>query len=83
MEMNLQNLFSKVLLVYARPAQQVARLTARDGITRASALKILASQMPIDEKLPGADYVIDNGGIEAETRRQVKELWPKLQQQVH
>lgn len=82
LEMNLQDLFAKVLLVYARPAQQVARLTARDGITRAAALKILASQMPIDEKLARADYVIDNGGTEAETRLQVKTLWHKLQQQV-
>ncbi len=60
MEMNLQTLFTKVLLVYAGPAQQVARLKARDGISNTTALKILASQLPIDEKVSRADYVIDN-----------------------
>jgi len=82
MEMNLQTLFTKVLLVYASPDQQVARLRARDGISKTAALKMIASQLPIDEKLTRADYVIDNGGTEAETRLQVKELWHKLQQQI-
>jgi len=82
MEMDLEHMFSKVLLVYARPAQQVARLTARDGITRAAAMKILTSQMPIDKKVPRADFIIDNGGTEAETRIQVKALWEKLQRQL-
>ena len=81
LEMNLQSLFTKVLLVYASPAQQVARLTARDGISKTAALKILAAQLPIDEKVTRADYVIDNGGTEAETRRQVEKLWRELQGQ--
>lgn len=80
MEMNLQDLFSKVLLVYTRPDQQVARLRARDSVSKATALKILASQLPIDEKVVRADYVIDNGGTKAETRLQVQALWQKLQQ---
>jgi len=80
MEMNLQTLFSKVLLVYASPDQQVARLRARDGISKSAALKMLASQLPIDEKVTRADYVIDNGGTETETRLQVKALWHKLLQ---
>ena len=82
MEMNLQTLFTKVLLVYASPDQQVTRLRARDGISNTAALKMLASQLPIDEKLTRADYVIDNGGTEAETKLQVKALWHKLQQQI-
>lgn len=79
LEMNLQTLFTKVLLVYANPAQQIARLTARDGISKTAARKILAAQLPIDEKVKLVDYVIDNGGTEAETRHQVNELWLKLQ----
>jgi len=82
MEMNQQTLFTKVLLVYASPDQQVARLRARDGISKTAALKILASQLPIDEKLTHADYVIDNGGTEAETKLQVKALWKALQKQI-
>jgi len=79
LEMNRQTLFTKVLLVYASPAQQIARLTTRDGISETAARKILAAQLPIDEKVKLADYVIDNSGTEAETRHQVHELWLKLQ----
>ena len=76
-ENNLQGLFSKTVLVYARPDTQVARLVAR-GVPRARAEGMLASQMPIDAKKPLADYVIDNDGSRAETRRQVEEVWANL-----
>jgi len=81
MELNLQSLFDKVLVVYAPPARQVARLAARDGISPDAAAKILASQLPIDEKVARADYVIDNGGPLEKTRPQVEAVWKKLQQQ--
>lgn len=76
-ENNLQGLFSKTVLVYARPETQVARLVAR-GVPRARADGMLASQMPIDAKKPLADFVIDNDGSRAETRRQVEEVWANL-----
>lgn len=76
-ENDLQGLFSKTVLVYARPETQVARLVAR-GVPRARAEGMLASQMPIDAKKPLADFVIDNDGSRAETRRQVEEVWANL-----
>ena len=77
--LNLQSMFDQVLVVYVKPAQQVARLAARDGISETAAANMLASQLPIDEKVAAADYVIDNGGTLEETRQQVKILWKKLQ----
>ncbi len=50
----------------------------RDGITREQAENILRAQMPIDEKVGYADFVITNEGNIEDTRRQVKELWEKL-----
>ena len=82
MELNLQSLFSKVLVVYVTPAQQVSRLMARDGISTDEAANILKSQLPIDEKSARADYVIDNGGTLEKTRQQVDALWVKLQKEV-
>ena len=76
-ENDLQGLFSKTVLVYARPETQVARLVAR-GVPRPRAEGMLASQMPIDAKKPLADFVIDNDGSRAETRRQVEEVWANL-----
>lgn len=77
-ELNLQAMFDKVLVVYVSPDQQVERLAARDGISRDAAANIIKSQLPIDEKVEPADYVIDNGGALEKTRRQVEELWAKL-----
>ena len=83
MELNLQSMFDKVLVVYITPDQQIERLVARDGITAEAAAKILESQLPIDEKLGPADYVIDNAGTLEETRRQVEALWQQLRQLVN
>ena len=78
-ELNLQSLFDRVLVVYISPGRQVERLAERDGISRDEAANILKSQLPIDEKVGLADYVIDNGGTPEKTRRQVEEVWEKLQ----
>ena len=77
-ELNLQAMFDRVLVVYVSPEQQVERLAARDGISRDVAANILNSQLPIDEKVGQADYIIDNGGPLEKTRRQVEALWDKL-----
>ncbi|HKW59618.1 MAG TPA: dephospho-CoA kinase [Candidatus Dormibacteraeota bacterium] len=76
-ENNLQGLFSGVVLVYAPAAVQLERLLAR-GVPRDRAEAIIAAQMPIDEKRPLADYVIDNSGSHDETGRQVEEVWTRV-----
>ena len=79
-EANLQSLFHKILLVYLPPGKQIQRLMERDGISRERAERILAAQLPIDEKRAYADYLIDNSGDPADTERQVREVWEKLKQ---
>ncbi len=78
-ELNLQSMFDQVLVVFVTPAQQVARLVARDGISATAAANILESQLPIDAKVALADHVIDNGGTLEATRQQVESIWKKLQ----
>jgi dephospho-CoA kinase len=79
-EVNAQHLFHKVLLVYVPRRTQMERLVKRDSITSQEAARILDAQMPIDEKLPLADYVIHNDGSLEETRKQAEELWNTLNQ---
>jgi len=78
-ELNLQSMFDQVLVVVVTPAQQVERLIARDGISASAAASILESQLPIDEKVGQAHYVVDNGGTLEATRQQVETIWKKLQ----
>lgn len=68
-----------VLLVYIPPEEQIRRMMARNGYSRDEAKSRLASQMPIDAKLPEADIIIRNEGSQEETRRAVDGLWEELQ----
>lgn len=77
-EINLQYLFHKLLVVYTPQEMQVQRLATRDKITEAEALNILQSQLSIEEKAGYADYVINNDGSLEETREQVEKLWEEL-----
>lgn len=77
-ELNLQYIFHKLLVVHVPQEVQIARLAERDGISREEALTIIRSQLPIDEKVGYADYVIDNGKDLAETERQVEALFQDL-----
>ena len=80
-ELDLQYRFHKVLLVYAPRKMQIERLMERDGMNREAAENILKAQLPIDEKLGYADYVIHNEGTLEETRRQVEAVWEKLKKE--
>jgi len=79
-EQNLQYLFHKLLVVYVPEERQLQRLMNRDGISREEAAGLLKAQLPIEEKVGYADFVIHNEGSLEETRRQVDELWETLRQ---
>ncbi len=80
-EMNLHEKFDKILLVYASPQIQIQRLMQRDRISREAAESILKAQLPIDQKIRGAHFVIHNEGSLAETRQQVEEVWQQLKEE--
>jgi len=80
-ELNLQFLFDKLLVVSVSPDTQAKRLAARDGITVSEAEHIMKSQLPIDEKAGYADFVINNEGSVEETREKVRTVWHALQKE--
>ena len=63
-----------VVVVSCRPEQQLERLLGRGGLTREEAQARIDSQMPIEEKVRFADFVIDNSGDRGRTRDRVREL---------
>jgi dephospho-CoA kinase len=64
----------RILTVVVDPALQQARLVGRDGLDAAQIAARLAAQWPQAEKVVQADFVIDNSGPLAATRRQVAAL---------
>ncbi len=67
-----------VVLVFVPEHLQMLRLIRRDGLSPQEATMRMRNQMPLEEKLFYADFVIDNSGTLSETRHQVEEVWNLL-----
>jgi dephospho-CoA kinase len=70
--------FAKIVVAWCRPEQQVERLMAKTGLSRAEAEQRIASQMPAEEKRRRADYLIDCSGSLEHTRTQVELVYAEL-----
>jgi dephospho-CoA kinase len=77
-EIRLQTMFEKIILVYAPDEQQLQRLVERDGFSHDDAMKRLKAQMSIEEKLQHADYVVRNTGSLEDTENEVKKIFQEL-----
>ena len=71
-------LYEAVVVTACEPEEQIRRIVERDHVTEAEARQRLAAQMPIEEKVRRADYVIRTDGSHADTDRQVREVHRKL-----
>lgn len=80
-EVGLEHWFETILVVYATPEEQIARLSQRSKITPEEAKRRLSAQMPLEEKRRRADIVIENHGTLSELEKQLQRLWNQLQSQ--
>jgi dephospho-CoA kinase len=71
-------LINDLIVVTADEETQIRRLIERDGFSREAALSRIKSQVPISEKVKYATYVIDNSGTLEGTRKQVEEVWKRI-----
>jgi dephospho-CoA kinase len=70
--------YDRLIVAACPPALQLARLMARDGLTESEAKARIASQMPTDEKVRFADYVIDTSDSLESTREQADAIYREL-----
>jgi len=74
--------FDRMVVVTCNAEQRAERFAARQKIDLESARKEvarrMAAQLPDEEKVRAADYVIDNSGSLDHTCQQVKAVWEKL-----
>ena len=73
-ETNFQPLVDRILVVDCPAETQIERLTQRDHIDRELAQKMLAQQLPNDERVARAHDVINNTNSIAELKSQVEDL---------
>jgi len=78
LEVGLHHEVERVLVVRAKESQQIERLRRRSGLSEELSRKIIGAQMPLEEKLKVADFVIPNEGSLEETRRKAKEVFRTL-----
>lgn len=72
--------FDRIVVVHCEPEIQLARLMARNGLSREAAEARIAAQMPTIEKLRFADYTIDTSVGFDDTCCQVESLFAQLSQ---
>lgn len=79
-EVNLDKTVDKIIVVFTSRDKQIERLIKRDDFDEDHAIKRIASQMPLDEKVKRADFTISNDGSIKETKRQVEEVFRMLKE---
>jgi dephospho-CoA kinase len=70
--------YDKLIVVTCPPAIQRERLRDRSGLTPEQIETRIASQMPMEEKVKVADFVIDNSADIDWTHQQVEEVYRRL-----
>ncbi len=82
LEAGVQNRFDKLVVVTCLPEQRARRYAQRHGLDLKQAQqevqRRMRAQLPDEEKLRAADYVIDNSGNIEKTERQVERLYAEL-----
>ena len=77
-ESGLNRLVDQVIVVKSSREVQWKRLTARSNMPKEEIAKRIQSQMPLQEKIKRADFVVDNSGDLNNTQKQVREIWDQL-----
>jgi dephospho-CoA kinase len=70
--------YARLIVAVCRPEQQIERAMARDQLSRQEVLDRLQRQMPLDEKVKYADYVVDTSGPKEQTRERTREVYESL-----
>jgi len=85
LEAGAEDRFDCLVVVTCRPEQRAKRWAQRlhldEETARREVTRRMAAQLPDEEKIKAADYVIDNSGSLDQTERQVREVLAQLKNQ--
>jgi len=70
--------FDRLIVVVCTLEQQVERAMKRGAYSKEEVLARLSRQLPLEEKVRVADYVIDTSGAKENTLEQVSTLYESL-----
>jgi dephospho-CoA kinase len=74
LEVGFQRFVDKVVVVTASRLNQVKRAQDRMRLSKAAVIRRIRSQIPLQDKVRLADFVIDNNGTKGSLRKRVEEI---------
>lgn len=77
-ECGLSKFVDFLIVVKASQIIQLRRAKLSLSLTKQEALKLIKRQMPLKDKAKRADFIINNNGNLADTKKQVKNVWEKI-----
>lgn len=78
-EAGLERLADKLIVVKTGRRQQLKRIQKKLSLAKAEIFKRIKAQFPLERKVRMADFIIDNSGTRKQTRKQVKDIWKKME----
>ena len=81
-EVSIEQMFDSIIVVNARKDYRIKRVMERDKLTRADILSRINHQIPLEEKVKWADFVITNNGSLEQLKQVVDEIFNKLSSEV-
>ena len=73
-EAKIQSMFDKIVVVKCGKKEQFNRILKKKKYSKKEINNIINSQMPLNEKIRKADFVVDNGKTIKETIGQINRL---------
>jgi dephospho-CoA kinase len=70
--------YDRLIVAVCGPEQQIERAMERNGASREEVLNRLRRQMPLDDKVKYADFVIDTSGSKENTLAQTRNVYEAL-----
>ncbi len=70
--------YDRLIVAVCSKAQQIERAMSRDHLTREEVLARMSRQMPLEEKVKFADYVVDTSGTKEHTVEQARTVYESL-----
>jgi dephospho-CoA kinase len=70
--------YDRLIVAVCRPEQQIERAMARDSLTGEEVLARMRQQIPLEDKINYADYVIDTSGTKENTVAQTRAVYESL-----
>jgi dephospho-CoA kinase len=77
-ELNLEQTFDAIVVVYANQKERIERIRNRDQMTYQEVIARINNQIPLEEKKAWADFVIDNNGTHDDLQKATEKVYQKL-----